>query len=145
MPMISLLFEPRTLIVFEGTPYRAEVWGAPALDRTACWHAWIDFLPIDGGLPIRTMRETTQPNRSCAVYWAAGLRPTYLEGALQRARVRRADRPRRRAVRVKTSSPLRLRPAAGGGPASSGIRRTPRFHLTATDRRLLASLGISSQ
>jgi hypothetical protein len=49
------------------------------------WEGWIEFVPIDGGLPIRSPRETTQPNYTDAKYWASGLTPVYLEGALKRA------------------------------------------------------------
>jgi hypothetical protein len=49
------------------------------------WQGWIEFLPLDGGAPIRSARETTQPNRTDAAYWATGLTAVYLEGALQRA------------------------------------------------------------
>ena len=35
--------------------------------------------------PVRSGRETTQPNRQDTVYWATGLTPVYLEGALDRA------------------------------------------------------------
>jgi hypothetical protein len=34
---------------------------------------------------VRSGRETTQPNRTDTVYWATGLTPVYLEGALRRA------------------------------------------------------------
>ena len=39
------------------------------------WQGWIEFEPIDGvGEPavLRSPRETTQPNRTDAVYWATG-------------------------------------------------------------------------
>jgi hypothetical protein len=49
------------------------------------WEGWIEFIPTDGGAPLRSRRETTQPNRDDAVYWATGLTPVYLEGALERA------------------------------------------------------------
>ena len=48
------------------------------------WQGWIEFLPVDGGSPIRSGRETTQPNRADTAYWATGLTPVYLDGALQR-------------------------------------------------------------
>jgi hypothetical protein len=64
--------------------YRVQASGAPMPDGT--WHGWIEFIPIGGGPPIRSGRETTQPNRTDAVYWATGLTPVYLEGALERAR-----------------------------------------------------------
>ena len=74
--------------------FRAQACGAPMSDGR--WTAWIEFTPLAGGRPLRSPRETTQPNRTDAEYWAAGLTPVYLEGALQRARsplVRRKIRP----------------------------------------------------
>jgi hypothetical protein len=51
------------------------------------WEGWIEFRPLDPtGLPVRTGRETTQPNRDALVYWASGLEPVYFEGAFARAR-----------------------------------------------------------
>jgi hypothetical protein len=49
------------------------------------WQGWIEFIPIDGGEPLRSKRETTQPNRADTVYWATGLTHVYLEGSLSRA------------------------------------------------------------
>ena len=49
------------------------------------WQGWIEFVPFDGGHPVRSGRETTQPNRTDTAYWATGLTPVYLEGALERA------------------------------------------------------------
>jgi hypothetical protein len=49
------------------------------------WQGWVEFLPVDGRTPIRSGRETTQPNRQDTEYWATGLTPVYLEGALDRA------------------------------------------------------------
>ena len=49
------------------------------------WQGWVEFLPVDGGEPLRSGRETTQPNRQDTAYWATGLTPVYLEGALDRA------------------------------------------------------------
>ena len=51
--------------------------GAPT---KAC--RWLEFTPVDGDPVLRSKRETTQPNRG--IYWATGLTPVYLEGALQR-------------------------------------------------------------
>ena len=36
-------------------------------------------------MAVRSPRETTQPNRRDTEYWATGLTPVYLEGALRRA------------------------------------------------------------
>src|SRR5262245_48823015 len=82
----ELLLEYSFPVVAAGKAHRARTWGAPAGDRTVRWHAWIEFTPVHGGASLRTLRETMQPNRTCTVYWATGLRLTYLEGALQRAR-----------------------------------------------------------
>ena len=49
------------------------------------WQGWIEFLPVADGEPMRTGRETTQPNRPDLLYWATGLTAVYLEGALDRA------------------------------------------------------------
>jgi hypothetical protein len=64
--------------------FRAQACGAPMSDGR--WTAWIEFIPVAGGQPLRSPRETTQPNRTDAEYWATGLTPVYLEGALNRAR-----------------------------------------------------------
>ena len=48
------------------------------------WQGWLEFLPLDEGEPVRSGRETTQPNRQDTEYWATGLTPVYLEGALSR-------------------------------------------------------------
>jgi hypothetical protein len=56
------------------------------------WEAWIEFIPLDGGPPATSPRETTQPNRVAAVYWATGLTAIYLEGALARALGRKGGR-----------------------------------------------------
>ena len=52
------------------------------------WQGWLEFLPQEGGPPVHTSRETTQPNRIDTEYWATGLTPVYLEGALKRALAR---------------------------------------------------------
>ena len=65
------------------TPYRAQACGARMSD--VLWEGWIEFIPLADGTPVRSPRETTQPNRVDTLYWATGLSPTYLEGALDRA------------------------------------------------------------
>lgn len=66
-----------------GIAYKAQACGASVAGNL--WEAWIEFTPLDGGPARRSGRETTQPNREDAVYWATGLTPVYLEGALTRA------------------------------------------------------------
>lgn len=67
----------------DGSRYRARAIGAGMPGGT--WQGWIEFIPIGGGAPVRSPRETTQPNHADTVYWATGLTAVYLEGALRRA------------------------------------------------------------
>lgn len=75
----------------DGTAYRAQACGAATEDGS--WHGWIEYAPVEGGTVLRTPRETTQPNRESALYWASGLTGVYLKGALQRALARPLSRP----------------------------------------------------
>jgi hypothetical protein len=89
------------------------------------WEGWLEFVPLDGGVVIRSARETTQPNRVDTEYWATGLTGIYLEGALKRAlepvqvveRVIDAEpvydgpaQPERRIVSVSGARMVRARP-----------------------------------
>ena len=71
------------LLTTGGERFTAQASGAEMADGR--WEAWIEFIPVGGGDPVRTPRETTQPNRADTVYWASGLTAIYLEGALNRA------------------------------------------------------------
>jgi hypothetical protein len=75
----------------DGTRYRARVYGERRREGT--WSGWIEFVPADArprSPSLRTGQETSQPDRKAVEYWAGGLEPVYLEGALTRAR-RAAD------------------------------------------------------
>jgi hypothetical protein len=74
------------------------------------WQGWIEFIPVHGGEPRRSPRETTQPNRTDTVYWATGLTSVYLEGALRRA----MDQP----LAVPVPPP---QPSVFAGPAGSTV------------------------
>lgn len=87
MPEELLEFE-NTVEDEEGESWVALVLGEERKDET--WIGWIRFTPTSGGAPLETERETTQPNREDLTYWATGLTYFYLEGALARARRRRA-------------------------------------------------------
>jgi len=66
-----------------GKEYVASVYGE---ERGGNWEGWIEFRQLAGlGPSLRTGRETTQPDRGALEYWATGLEPVYLEGALARA------------------------------------------------------------
>ena len=67
----------------DGITYVARACGAEA--DNGHWQGWIEFVPADGQEPVRSSRETTQPNRTDTLYWATGLTHVYLQGALDRA------------------------------------------------------------
>src|SRR5262249_5927217 len=79
----TLLQFRKPVLGSDGSVYEARACGGPRDD--GMWEGWVEFLPIDGGAPARTGRETTQPNRVDTEYWATGLSQVYLEGALGRA------------------------------------------------------------
>ena len=68
----------------DGAMYRASTFGEQREDGT--WWGWLEFQPRDGGAAAGHRQETSQPNRDALAYWATGLEPIYLEGALIRAR-----------------------------------------------------------
>ena len=72
-----------TLASPDGHTYRPRACGRPRHDGT--WEAWLEFDPDDASEVVRSARETTQPNLADLEYWATGLTPIYLEGALARA------------------------------------------------------------
>jgi hypothetical protein len=86
-----------------------EVYGTRADD--GLWEAWIEFTPVGGGDPIRTDRETKQPNRDLTMYWAQGLSATYLEGALERALKPITSVERKETRRLVTSPPRSAPPS----------------------------------
>jgi hypothetical protein len=104
----TLLQFPRSIAAPDGTLYEARACGSAM--PTNMWQGWIEFVPLDGGAPVRSRRETTQPNRADTEYWATGLTDVYLEGAL-----RRALEPR---VSVPTPPP---QPSVFAGPAPSTL------------------------
>jgi hypothetical protein len=78
------------------------------------WQGWLEFEPVDGGVTLRSARETTQPNRVDLAYWASGLTAVYLEGALERV-LNPLVRP--------TAPPVP--PPAYDGPAPASIQGPP--------------------
>ena len=71
------------VVAKDGAIYRARACGGE-MDN-GMWQGWLEFLPTENGEPVRSGRETTQPNRQDTEYWATGLTAIYLEGALDRA------------------------------------------------------------
>jgi len=79
----------------DGHVYTARAMGRRRKGRTV-WESWLEFTPVGGrGMVRRSQIETTQPNREALAYWASGIEPVYLEGALERAIAARSD-PRAR-------------------------------------------------
>lgn len=73
------------VVTRDGTTYDVRILGEARTDGT--WAGWLEFHPRGGPRPVlRTGQETSQPNREAVAYWATGLEPVYLEGALARAR-----------------------------------------------------------
>lgn len=65
--------------------YRARAVGRQGDD--GMWEGWLEFVPADGkGEALATSVESRQPERNHLAYWATGLTPVYIEGALRRAR-----------------------------------------------------------
>ena len=106
--MATTLLEYQTRLLWNGQPYRARACGRPLGTNT--WEGWLEFVPEDGGTVIPSARETTQPNLTDLEYWATGLTPVYLEGALERS-VNRVVRP--------AAPPLE--PPAYEGPATARV------------------------
>ncbi len=82
-----LIREHLTRVVEGDTAYVVWICGAERPDGT--WEGWLEFHSTDTRQPtLRTDQETSQPNRRALEYWADGLEPVYLEGALARAQGR---------------------------------------------------------
>ena len=79
----------------DGITWAARACGAEG--ENGLWEGWIEFIPDTGGDVVATARETTQPNRADTLYWATGLTPVYLEGALRRALAPAVPHPARAA------------------------------------------------
>jgi hypothetical protein len=114
--MAELLVSYDTLVSDEFGAYQARAIGRQAADRM--WEGWLEFVPSDGrGEVLVSGVESRQPERDHLVYWATGLTPIYLEGALQRARepltvhVRGVEEPVSQAPAPRLE-PVVTRPAA---------------------------------
>src|SRR5689334_14582710 len=90
--MVELIQEFASEVISEedGRRFVVRAYGAPQPQGTL-WDAWLVFFPEDGGEPLVGDRETAQ-QRGDLLYWATGLEPVYLEGALERvARAQHQD------------------------------------------------------
>ena len=67
----------------EGRCYAASVHATERLDGR--WETWLEFRGLGRDVTLRTLPESEQPNRRAVLYWASGLAPSYVDGALLRA------------------------------------------------------------
>jgi len=81
MPRVVSVYQT-PLQLPDGRVYTAQACGRERDDRM--WEGWFEFLPDDGSDVLRSERETTQPTLADLEYWASGISPVYLEGALER-------------------------------------------------------------
>ena len=65
-----------------GERYTAKACGRQRSD--GLWEGWLEFQNLAGSETLRSQRETTQSELEDLRYWASGLTPVYLEGALDR-------------------------------------------------------------
>jgi hypothetical protein len=78
----TLVYELLPFQAPDGTVWNVRVFGSERRDGT--WIGWLEFTNALAGTR-RTDRETTQSKFDDLSYWAKGLEPVYLEGALRRA------------------------------------------------------------
>jgi hypothetical protein len=78
---VVAVFDP-PLKLTNGRVYTAQACGRQRDDGR--WEGWLEFVPDDGSVVLRSQRETTQRGLADLEYWAGGLTPVYLQGALDR-------------------------------------------------------------
>jgi hypothetical protein len=93
-----------------GVAYQPEAWGGPLDDHR--WQGGVRFVAVETGLVLTTGRETVQSSLAGVAYWASGLRPAYLDGAIIRAADRRPPRARAMIPPPAATRPLRPPPVA---------------------------------
>jgi hypothetical protein len=81
MAHVVAVFDP-PLKLTNGRGYTAQACGRQRDDGR--WEGWLEFVPDDGSVVLRSQRETTQRGLADLEYWAGGLTPVYLQGALDR-------------------------------------------------------------
>lgn len=93
-----------TIAGADGSRWAARACGRHSTGRM--WEGWIEFVPLDlEQQPVRSRCESTQPSREDLLYWATGLSPVYLRGALTRALEPPLVRPAARRVKPHFDGP----------------------------------------
>jgi hypothetical protein len=82
MARVVSIYPRSPLTLPDGRIFTAQACGREREDKL--WEGWLEFVPHDGSDVLRSQRETTQPNLADLEYWATGLTPIYLQGALER-------------------------------------------------------------
>jgi hypothetical protein len=82
MGQVVAIYHSSPLRLSDGRVYIAQACGRQRED--GIWEGWFEFVPEDGSAVLLSQRETTQPNFADLEYWATGITPVYLEGALER-------------------------------------------------------------
>ena len=82
MARVVSIYPRSPLALPNGRVFTAQACGRERDD--GLWEGWLEFVPNDGSAVLRSQRETTQPNLADLEYWATGLTPIYLQGALER-------------------------------------------------------------
>lgn len=80
--MAQLIKQFQPIVATDGQVYSVQACGAETAD--GLWEGWLAFFMADG-TALHTPRETVQPDADSLTYWASGLGPLYLDGALARA------------------------------------------------------------
>ena len=85
--MSDVVYE-RAIAVADATGRRFDLVRVHAEEQAGgTWAGWIEFRSAEGE-SVATERETTQSHRAGVAYWASGLEPVFLQGALARALAR---------------------------------------------------------
>ena len=84
----------QALTLPDGRVYTALVCGREREDGTL--EGWLEFVPHDGSLVLRSGRETAPPDLAHLEHWATGLAPAYLKGVLERTVAIATDLARQR-------------------------------------------------
>jgi hypothetical protein len=82
--MAEVLMSYDTPVIAPEGRYHARAIGRLAEDRM--WEGWFEFQPLDTDGPVIVGSvESRQPEAHDLAYWATGITPVFLEGALDRA------------------------------------------------------------
>jgi hypothetical protein len=100
--------------------YHARAIGRLAED--GMWDGWLEFEPLDHNGPVVVGAiESRQPEAHDLAYWATGLSPVFLEGALKRALSPLTVRVRMPEVAVSSSPARRMHTVPVGAPRPEAV------------------------